>query len=125
MNQEQIRPNDAEFEKEYRTAYLIAAYIQQKLTPAERQELDDWVGDSKENLLLFEELTDDNQLNKTLKWFHKLDVEKAKSRVHQKINIKTTQPFWRKLMPYTVAASILILPWSHGSTCIKKILFLL
>lgn len=103
-------PNDAaEFDQEHRTAYLIAAYIQKKLTPVEREELDDWVGANKENLLLFEELTDDNELNKTLKWFHKLDIEKAKRRVHQKMNIEQVHPFWQKIMPYMVAACILII----------------
>lgn len=114
MSQEQLFLNDAEFDQQHRVAYLIAAYIQQKLTPAEREELDDWVGDSKENLLLFEELTDDNQLNKTLKWFHQLDAEKAKRRVHQKMNIQDIKPFWGKLMPYTVAASILIIALAAG-----------
>jgi len=109
MHPKQLEPSDIEFEQEHRIAYLIATFIQDKLSPAEREELDNWVGDSKENLLLFEELTDDKQLSKTLKWFHKLDVEKAKKRVHEKISIKTTQPFWSKFWPYTAAASILII----------------
>jgi len=109
MPSAQITNDNPEFEQEYRTAFLIATYIQEKLTPAERDELDNWAGASKENLLLFEELTDDVQRNETLKWFHKLDVEKAKRRVHEKMNIKTAQPFWRRLMPYTVAASIIII----------------
>lgn len=108
MQSNQFSANDSEFEQAHRTAYLITAYIQQNLSPAERNELDNWVGDSKENLLLFEELTDDKQLNKTLKWFHQLDVEKAKRRVNAKIHIKTQRPFWNKLMPYTVAASIIL-----------------
>ncbi|MCW3108787.1 MAG: hypothetical protein JWQ09_3293, partial [Segetibacter sp.] len=107
MNQQQFQPGETEFEQEHRTAYLIATYIQEKLTPAEQEELDNWVAASKENLLLFEELTDDNQLNKTLKWFHKLDVEKAKRRVHEKMNMNTKRPFWHSITPYMVAASIL------------------
>jgi len=103
-------PNDAaEFDQEHRTAYLIASYIQKKITPAEREELDDWVGANKENLLLFEELTDDNELNKTLKWFHKLDIEKAKRRVHQKMNIEPVPSVWQKIIPYMVAACILLI----------------
>ncbi len=109
MDLNQFSADDSEFEPAHRTAYLIAAYIQQNLSPAERDELDDWAGASKENLLLFEELTDDDQRNKTLKWFHKLDVEKAKRRVHAKMDIKTSSPFWNRMMPYTVAASVLII----------------
>lgn len=109
MHPNQFPNNAAEFDQEHRTAYLIAAYIQKKLTPAEREELDDWVGANKENLLLFEELTDDNELNKTLKWFHKLDIEKAKRRVHQKMNIEPVRFVWQKIIPYMVAACILLI----------------
>lgn len=109
MQSDQFPSNDSKFEQAHRTAYLIAAYIQQNLSPAEREELDDWVGASKENLLLFEELTDDDKRNKTLKWFHKLDIEKAKRRVHAKMDIKTTRTFWNTLTPYLVAASIIII----------------
>ncbi len=109
MNSNQLPQDDIEFDEVHRTAYLISAYIQHKLTPAEREELDDWVGANKENLLLFEELTDDHELNKTLKWFHKLDIEKAKRRVHQKMNIGPVRPFWQKVVPYMVAACILVI----------------
>ena len=44
MHVNQFPNNDTEFDEQHRTAYLIAAYIQMKLTPAEREELDDWVG---------------------------------------------------------------------------------
>jgi hypothetical protein len=46
-------------DKAKRTAYLIAAYIQQKLTPQEHDELDAWVEESDDDMRLFEELTDE------------------------------------------------------------------
>lgn len=108
MNSNQLPQDDIQLGHAHRTAYLVTAYIQHRLTPAEREELDEWVGASKENLLLFEELTDDKQLKKTLNWFHKLDIEKAKRRVHKKMNVQPI-PFWQKIMPYVVAACILII----------------
>jgi transmembrane sensor len=109
MNSNQLPQDDIEFDEVHRTAYLISAYIQHKLTPAEREELDDWVAASKENLLLFEELSDDKQLKKTLHWFHKLDIEKAKRRVHQKMNVEPVRPLWQKIMPYMVAACFILI----------------
>jgi transmembrane sensor len=41
-----------------RVAWLIAGFIQDRLSPIEHRELDDWVTASTENQLLFEELTD-------------------------------------------------------------------
>ena len=74
----------AEFDKSYRIAYLIAGFIQENLSPAEREELDDWVGDSNDNLILFEELTDEQNLQQSLRWFRELDMERARKRVQKK-----------------------------------------
>jgi hypothetical protein len=48
--------------KALRIAYLIAGYIQQTLTPKEQDELDGWAGESGENMLLFEQLTDEDNI---------------------------------------------------------------
>jgi hypothetical protein len=44
--------------KARRIAVLMKRYYMQSLTPAEHDELDEWVGASANNLKLFEELTD-------------------------------------------------------------------
>jgi hypothetical protein len=41
-----------------RIAYLILLHLHEKLTPVEGDELDNWVGESDQNLELFEELID-------------------------------------------------------------------
>jgi hypothetical protein len=49
-------------EKNLRIAYLIAGYIEQILSPEEHDELDRWVEVSDENALLFEEVTDEKNI---------------------------------------------------------------
>src|SRR5574337_738138 len=51
-------------EKAERAAYLIAGYIKQTLTPEEHDELDARVVESDDNMRLFEELTDEESLQK-------------------------------------------------------------
>lgn len=39
-------------------AYLILLYLHDQLTPAQREELDDWLDVSNDNLVIFEALID-------------------------------------------------------------------
>ena len=45
-----------------RTAYLVAGFIRQTLTAAEREELDAWITASDDNMRLFGELTDEKNI---------------------------------------------------------------
>ena len=56
----------------YRIAYLIAGFIRNTLTEKEHQELDDWVNESDHNMKLFEDLTDERNLEANLEWMDKL-----------------------------------------------------
>ena len=56
----------------YRVAYLIAGYIRNTLTTQEHQELDDWVNASDENMRLFEDLTDERNIQANLDWMDKV-----------------------------------------------------
>lgn len=69
----------------YRVAYLVAGYIAQTLTPAERDELDDWVTASDENTRLFIELTDEKNIAKGLKERGLYNADKAVDLLKQKI----------------------------------------
>lgn len=60
----------------YRIAYLIAGYIRNTLTETEHDELDDWVNESDHNMQLFEDLTDEDNLNANLAWMDLVQVEK-------------------------------------------------
>ena len=52
--------------KARRIAKLLAGYMRDTLTPAEHDELDEWVGASDKNMKLFEELTDENRVRLAL-----------------------------------------------------------
>jgi hypothetical protein len=58
--------NNSKEQKARRIASLLAGYIRDSLTPAEHDELDEWVGASDRNMRLFEELTDEKRLQLAL-----------------------------------------------------------
>ena len=61
----------------YRIAYLIAGYIRNTITEKEHDELNDWVNASDHNMQLFEELTDENNLDANLAWMDKVHSEQS------------------------------------------------
>lgn len=61
----------------YRIAYLIAGFIRNTLTGNEHDELDDWVNASDHNMQLFEELTDERNLEANLAWMDQVQSEKS------------------------------------------------
>lgn len=85
MNTELNGTGDQQTDGAYRVAYLIAGYIAQTLTPAERDELDDWVTTSDENTRLFIELTDEKNIAKGLKERGLYNADKAVDLLKQKI----------------------------------------
>jgi hypothetical protein len=54
--------NNSNEKRARRIASLLAGYIRDTLTPAEHDELDEWVGASDKNMRLFEELTDEKRI---------------------------------------------------------------
>lgn len=94
----------------YRVAYLISGYIRKTLSSAEHDELDSWVEASDENMLLFEELTDEKNIEANLAWMDKVKTEQSLKKIKQKIEFgpkqnKTSSNRW----VYGIAASIIIL----------------
>ena len=75
-------PHDAEA---FRIASLVAAFIHNRLTTAEEQELDEWVGASFENQRLFEQMIDESNHKKWLAEMDGMDVETALKKVRKKI----------------------------------------
>jgi transmembrane sensor len=97
-------------ENAYRIAYLIAGFIRKNLTEAEHDELDAWVESSDENMLLFEELTDEKNIEANLAWMDKTRTEKNLQLTKKQIeftpehkNLKT------KRWSYSIAASVILL----------------
>ncbi len=95
----------------YRIAYLIAGYIRKTLTESEHDELDKWVEASDDNMLLFEELTDEKNIEANLDWMDKVRTEKmleetkAKIQFNPQRKIKIINSKWL----YTAAASVILL----------------
>lgn len=61
-----------------RVAYLINGFLQDNLTDGERDELDEWIEAAPENMRLFEELTDEENLQAAQVWYQ--GKEAAKNR---------------------------------------------
>jgi transmembrane sensor len=97
-------------ENAYRVSYLIAGYLRKTLTEEEHNELDEWVSANDNNMQLFEELTDETNIEANLTWMEEVNTENALSKVRQKLHSSSTR-FNRKriLLPLLVAASILLL----------------
>ena len=95
--------------KAHRVAYLIAGYIRQTITEAEHDELDDWVNENDQNMKLFEDLTDETNLQQNLEWMDKVSARAAfeKDRDAGKFN---TSPKTRRIHPrWMIAASVVLL----------------
>jgi transmembrane sensor len=72
-------------EKAYRIAYLVLGYMRKTLTEAEHDELDKWVEASDENMLLFEELTDEKNIEANITWMQSIQTEEALERTKKQI----------------------------------------
>lgn len=102
-------------EKASYVAYLIAGFIRKTLTETEHDELDAWVESSDENMLLFEELTDEKNIEANLAWMDKTSTEESLELTKKKIkfipehkNLKTKKWF------YSIAASVILLISAFG-----------
>lgn len=91
-----------------RIKYLIAGFIRETLTEPEQNELDAWVSASDENLLLFEELTEESNVEENLRFLDQLNTEKALKRIKIKAGLRTTQRKSTRLWSYGIAASVIL-----------------
>ncbi|MGZ3888304.1 MAG: hypothetical protein ACXVBP_12790, partial [Flavisolibacter sp.] len=110
MNQEEypLDPND--LENAYRIAYLIAGHIRKTLTSVERLELDAWLDESERNFELFEELTDEENLEKALNWYRQKEQEESFKKLKQKIPfVSRKKVASSRLLPFVIAASFILL----------------
>jgi len=99
----------------YRIAYLIAGYIRGTITEPEHDELDKWVEASDDNMLLFEELTDEKNIEANLEWMDKVTTEKNLKLTRKKIEfIPKQENLAGKKWFYRVAASVIILIAAFG-----------
>ncbi len=69
----------------FRTAYLIAGYINDELTEDEHDELDDWVADNDDNMRLFEQLTDEKNIEESLEVLRRFNPQLEYKALRQRI----------------------------------------
>lgn len=78
----------------YRTAYLIAGYINNELTEDEHDELDAWVAKSDDNMRLFGELTDESNIQESLRALRRIkpevEYEALRQRIQEEKPLRTT-----------------------------------
>lgn len=110
MNPYTFPEDTSEFDRAHRVAYLVASFLQEDLSPAEREELDQWIEAHPDNLVLFEELISDKNRKASLKWFRELDLERARKRVHAKLDGRPANRGRKlRILPYAIAASAILI----------------
>ncbi|MGN6399395.1 MAG: FecR family protein [Flavisolibacter sp.] len=111
MNEALNENNTGQIKGADRVGYLISGYIQNTLTERERDELDEWVTASEENMQLFAELTDEKNIEKGLRERGLYNAEEAVQRLKTRISTGKEKKLAKKvrLFAYGIAASLLII----------------
>ncbi|HVZ55352.1 MAG TPA: FecR domain-containing protein [Chitinophagaceae bacterium] len=115
MDEFRIPENNPDLERAYRTAWLIAGYIRGTLTPAEHDELDEWVAASDANMQLFERLTEEEQVRQTLQWLSALETERRLRQIRSQLPFRepaarpASATFLKKFKPWAIAASVILI----------------
>jgi transmembrane sensor len=97
-----------DFENAERIGYLIASYIKGTITPLERKELDAWILESDQNELLFDQLTNEENIEKTMQWYASLNEEKARQRIKKRIAFVPERRRTVSLSVIAIAASVIV-----------------
>lgn len=92
-----------------RLAYLIAGYVRKTLTTPEHDELDRWVTESDENMKLFEELTDETNMDQNLLWLDQLIIQKKLKQVKEKNEFKKKEKPFISWKVWVAAASLVLM----------------
>lgn len=93
----------------YRIAYLIAGFIRNTITEKEHDELDDWVNESDDNMRLFEELTDERNLEANLAWMDKVQTEKSYQALQEQGAFDIPRRRFQLSPVWIAAASVIII----------------
>jgi transmembrane sensor len=102
--------NNSKERKARRIASLLAGYIRDSLTPAEHDELDEWVGASDRNMRLFEELTDEKRIELALELLNdKQETGLLRELQEEDSLITSRHSFPRRFNRYAVAASFVLI----------------
>lgn len=91
-----------------RIAYLIAGFIRGTITEKEHDELDAWVNASDQNMKLFEELTDEDNIEANLAEIDKINPSKAFQKLQNTGAFEKAGPRFNFNTLWIAAASILV-----------------
>ena len=80
-------------EKAQHIGGLISKYLRQELTPVLHNELDKWVAESDDHLKIFEELTDEKEIQEGINWVN--DANKTKMLKKLKKRLRFNRPKFR------------------------------
>lgn len=93
----------------FRSAYLIAGFIQENLSLEEEQELDQWVQQDDNNMDLFEKLTDPQTSETFLSWYFNQNVESRLTSIKKKLQFEDDSTVKRfSFFQYAAAAIVLM-----------------
>lgn len=92
----------------HRVAYLIAGYIRNTLTNTEHEELDDWVNESDRNMKLFEDLTDERNIEYNLQMMDKTQSEQTFRELQQSGRFEKPKGRKSRLVWMSAAAAVII-----------------
>ena len=93
----------------YRIAFLIAGYIRGTITEKDHDELDKWIEENDHNMLLFEELTDEDNLEANLEWMDKVNSEQLYQQMQESGAFKKPPRKFRISRIWIAAASVILL----------------
>ena len=99
-------------EKAKRLGYLIAGFIQNTLSEKEHDELDEWVSASTENQLLFEELTEEKNIEENLAFLQTLSPAKALAKI--KKQRKPRHLYWAAAASIAALIAIALIFYTPG-----------
>src|SRR3982750_586981 len=96
--------------KGLRIPSLIAGYIRHTLTAEEHDELDEWVGETDENMRLFEEVTDEAMNQRDIDFMSAADKQPVLNRLKGKLSFTAPKRkgFFR-IWHYAVAAAVVLI----------------
>jgi len=121
MNGSPSNMNEDDLRDAWRTAELIARYLRKELSPAEDEELNLWKNRSEKNLRLFNELTDERNIEKAKEWFSDLENEKKKSLESLKGKIPFKPPGrFSGAFKWMIAAAVISVIIAGAEIIIKK-----
>ena len=92
-----------------RFAYLVAGFIRNSLTENEHDELDDWINTDDKYMKLFEDLTDEKNVEANLAWLDKVQSEKSYNELQKADAFKLPAKRFRLNRTWIAAASVILL----------------